>query len=89
MKGYEAKVSCHIFLSADSTEQLLDMITKWWAGIVNDTKVIEVIVFTANDDVINAEVFWCSLDKEQKEIIDKIVMTPQEILIDSQNISEN
>jgi len=89
MEDYEAKVNCHIFLDANSYEQLLVAICKWWTENLEETKIIETITFTPDNNGITAEVFWCYLREEQKKAIDDIVATPQPLSVNGKNISGN
>jgi len=69
VKDYENKGSlgCHIFLDAESYDELLSAILKWWSGIDNETKTMEAITFTYDDDGITALVHWNYLTPEMKE----------------------
>ena len=92
VKDYEVKggTGCHVFLGADSYEELLSEIVKWWSGIRKETKTMEAITFTVDRNGKNAMVHWNYLTKKMKEELDRILLTPQPMpRIESESVSGN
>ncbi|MBA7622913.1 hypothetical protein ES703_30300 [subsurface metagenome] len=74
MKDYEIKegASCHVFLGAESYEELLSAILNWWSGIRKEEKTLEAITFVAADNGVNAYVYWNYLTKKKAAVLHRI-----------------
>jgi hypothetical protein len=74
MEDYEVKsgTGCHIFQNAETYEELLWAILRWWAGVKEEAKGIESITFTIDDDGIkDAMVHWNYLTPDIKENLER------------------
>lgn len=93
MNDYEVKggTSCHIFSGAETYEELLSAILDWWSGIQEDTKTMEAITFTTDDDgTITALIHWDYLTTEIKEALDRELLAPRLMPpVDLKSISGN
>jgi hypothetical protein len=71
----------HIFLAAESYEQLLDDIRAWWLTVKEECKTIASIVFSmdTNDSTYGAEVVWSWLTPETKEKLTDLVQTLRDV----------
>jgi len=80
LKHYEVKegTACHVFMGAQSFEELLAAIVKWWSSIDEESKTMEAITFTV-DDGMNAMVHWNYLTEETKQEVERMLLTPREL----------
>ena len=79
MKHYEVKegTACHVFMGAQSFEELLAAIAKWWSSIDEESKTMEAITFTVVGGM-NAMVHWNYLTEETKQELERMLLTPRE-----------
>lgn len=93
VKDYEVETSigCHVFLDAESYDELLAAILKWWSSIDKLNKTLEAITFTIDDDgVKTALVHWNYFTKEEVEKVDRELLKLRPLpLAEPETISGN
>lgn len=65
-------------MGAQSFEELLAAIVKWWSSIDEESKTMEAITFTVDDDGMNAMVHWNYLTEETKQEVERMLLTPRD-----------
>lgn len=80
----------HEFIGAESFDEVLAAIAKWWAGIGGE-KNIFAITFTLDEDgLIDADVLWHYLTKQEVEELEHILTRERPLPpIEQEAISEN